>query len=147
MPLTNGDTATGSFVFDADTATYSNILVSLNGNDYDALVAGNADFGQFARSGDLPGLNGDALLSLKFANPLTSGGGTVAAGDSTVAGLVTDERDEEATTKQVKAAVRSVTKSTVRSRRASSGSAAKSSRAFLTESAVSSLAQPFQYFF
>ena len=75
--LGNGDTATGSFVFDADTATYSNILVSLSGNDYDALVAGNADFGQFARSGDLPGLNGDALLSLKFANPLTSGGGTV----------------------------------------------------------------------
>ena len=36
--------------------------------------------------------------------------------DSVVGGLVTDDRDEEATTKQVKAAVRSITKSTVRSR-------------------------------
>ncbi len=36
--------------------------------------------------------------------------------DSVVSGLVTDERDEEATTKQVKAAVRSLTKATVRSR-------------------------------
>ena len=35
---------------------------------------------------------------------------------SVVAGLVNDDRDEEAATKQVKAAVRSITKSTVRSR-------------------------------
>ncbi|MGI9576982.1 MAG: polyribonucleotide nucleotidyltransferase, partial [Microthrixaceae bacterium] len=36
--------------------------------------------------------------------------------DSVVAGLVNDDRDEDATTKQAKAAVRSITKSTVRTR-------------------------------
>ena len=75
--LGNGQEATGSFVFDPVAVTYSNIMVSLSGNDYDTLVAGDAGFGEFAQSGDLPGLNGDGLLSLKFANPLTNAGGTI----------------------------------------------------------------------
>jgi len=76
--LGNGDEATGSFVFDADVMAYNSTSVSLSGNNFDtAITLSNQDFARLVEAADLPGLNGDSLLRLLFASPLTNAGGVV----------------------------------------------------------------------
>lgn len=85
----DGGTATGSFTYDADTNTYSNISILttvfevLPVTDYNqgSLLSGNPDTLDLANGGIAPPPNmplfTNNILSLKFASSLTNNGGTV----------------------------------------------------------------------
>ena len=76
----DGTTASGSFVYDADTNIYSDIdITTTSGNVYGALVAslGPGPFGFAAVAAGPPPVIGDALFFLVFSSPLTNAGGTL----------------------------------------------------------------------
>ena len=50
----NGFQATGSFVYDAGSNTYSSINIQLNGITYDALLSGDQDEARFVESTAFP---------------------------------------------------------------------------------------------
>lgn len=81
--LSDGGTASGSFVYDADTDTYSGTNIvstsgsSLMGNSYAFVNPGNADatkLGLVSSSG--PDFIGDQTIFLIFSSTLTNLGGT-----------------------------------------------------------------------
>lgn len=78
----DGGTAAGSFIYDADTDTYSAINISTSagsvfgGAAYAELLFGGATDAAFV-SGALPDYTGEPLLQLIFQTPLTSAGGLV----------------------------------------------------------------------
>ena len=78
----DGGVASGSFIYDADTATYSAIAITTSGGS----LAPPASYGNFlvGTAGDAaltaaagPSLTGVSLLQLIFQFPLTNAGGTV----------------------------------------------------------------------
>ncbi len=76
----DGTTASGSFVYDADTNVYSDInITTTTGNVYGALVASLSlgPFGFAAVAAGPPPVIGDALFFLVFNSPLTNAGGTL----------------------------------------------------------------------
>jgi hypothetical protein len=82
VPFPFGGVASGSFVFDADTGTYSDVAVSVSaaGPSFDTSEVLTIDSDesrlhlQDGLGGDLTGLEGMILF---FASPLTNAGGTV----------------------------------------------------------------------
>ena len=85
--FSDGSTASGSFVFDADTVTYSDVLVtttSAPGTTYDTsevvttLVFGSDATGlNLVDNFGLADLTGQRILNLDFAAPLTNAAGVV----------------------------------------------------------------------
>lgn len=78
----DGGTATGSFVYDADTNAFSSISIATSGGTlsppatYSSLLIGSAgDAALVPATG--PNLTGSALLQLIFQFPLTNAGGIV----------------------------------------------------------------------
>jgi hypothetical protein len=85
VTFADGSTASGSFVYDADTNTYSNIsITTTKGATYAVNTFSFADPGSFNSSLDLltvtlgsGDLTGTPALALFFSTPLTDAGGTV----------------------------------------------------------------------
>lgn len=82
----DGGTASGSFIYDADTDTWSSISILttpgsiFGGASYDSLlVGGNFDAALYLSGA--PDLTGSPLLQLVFIDPLTNAGGPVALVD------------------------------------------------------------------
>jgi hypothetical protein len=81
----DGSFATGGFTFDADTSTFSNVLIttSASSNTYDTSEVSPDPFGADANGlelvdGFVPGNNaGKFILNLDFASPLTNAGGVI----------------------------------------------------------------------
>ncbi len=76
----DGTTASGSFVYDADTNTYSDIdITTTSGNVYGALLAnlGPGPFGFAAVAAGPPPVIGDAMFFLVFSGRLTNDGGNL----------------------------------------------------------------------
>ncbi len=77
-----GGTATGSFRFDADTSTYSDVAVTTAGGgtldaSFDLAAGGNAGFLSMLNAADGPDLTGAPTLRLAFLDLLTNLGGEV----------------------------------------------------------------------
>lgn len=80
--FSDGGTATGSFRYDADSNTYSNVDVltsagaDSSGFAYDSVLEGDGNFVALLQS---PGadLTGEPILQLVFQTPLTNSGGLV----------------------------------------------------------------------
>ena len=76
----DGTTASGSFVYDADTNTYSDIdITTTSGNVYGGLVASLSlgPFGFAAVAAGPPPVIGDPMFFLVFSSPLTNAGGNL----------------------------------------------------------------------
>ena len=85
VSFNDGGTASGSFVFDADTTTYSNIMITTTngsirpGASYGGPVAsGTSNFALVTTpDNSLPDLTGRPMLVLLFTAPLTNAGGLI----------------------------------------------------------------------
>ncbi|WP_282605550.1 hypothetical protein [Pelagibius sp. Alg239-R121] len=82
VTFNGGGTATGSFLFDADTASYSNISVTTAGGGsldagFDILGGGSAAGANFLNSADGPDFSDSPTLRLVFLDLLTNAGGVV----------------------------------------------------------------------
>lgn len=79
----DGGSASGSFIFDADTVTYSGVSISttpgsaFTGALYDYEIAGTAIYFYALRSFDLPTFIGDPFFLLGYSSPLTNAGGVI----------------------------------------------------------------------
>ncbi len=82
VTFNGGGTASGSFRFDADTASYSDVSVTTAGGgsldaSFDFAAEGDADFLNLLNEGDGPDFNGAPTLRLRFLDLLTDAGGEV----------------------------------------------------------------------
>ncbi|TQV76353.1 PEP-CTERM sorting domain-containing protein [Denitrobaculum tricleocarpae] len=81
VTFNNGGTASGSFRFDADTASYSDVAVTTSGAGIDAsfdlAAGGNAEFLSLLNAADGPDFAGAPTLRLAFLDLLTNLGGEV----------------------------------------------------------------------
>ena len=81
VTFNNGGTASGSFRFDADTATYSDVAVTTSGSGIDAsfdlAAGGDAGFLSLLNASDGPDFTGAPTLRLAFLDLLTNLGGEV----------------------------------------------------------------------
>lgn len=81
VTFNNGGTASGSFRFDADTASYSDVAVTTAGGGIDAsfdlAAGGNAGFLSLLNAADGPDFTGAPTLRLAFLDLLTNLGGEV----------------------------------------------------------------------
>lgn len=76
----DNSTAAGSFIYDADTDTYSSIAITTDAGSYGALLAGGATDAAFVAS--LPAdLTGAPLLQFIYQGSLTNAGGIIGLAD------------------------------------------------------------------
>lgn len=82
VSFAGGGTASGSFVFDAETNSYSDVLVTAEGPvsgdlTFDLAGSGSANGVGLLRSDDAPDFSGAVTLRLQFLAPLTGAGGII----------------------------------------------------------------------
>jgi hypothetical protein len=94
VTFNDGGIASGSFVYDADTNTYSNINIKTTpastrpAGTFTAIVPGFASSsGMFVASTTAADLTGVPGLNLQFVTPLTNAGGTVNVAPTSVEGV------------------------------------------------------------
>ncbi len=75
--LNNATPVTGSFVFDADTLTYSSIAISAGADNFDFTNSASASAATFLLAADAPDFSSSSALRLDFLAPLTDAGGVV----------------------------------------------------------------------
>ncbi len=82
VSFVGGGSASGSFIFDAQTGNYSDALVTTEGpvsGDliFDLVGSGSADGVSLFRNADAPDFSGSPTLRLLFVAPLTDAGGII----------------------------------------------------------------------
>jgi len=98
VAFNDGGVATGSFVFDADTATFSDINVTttsgsiLTGETYDSVLPvspGNSSFLSFANSAGVGDFTGFDAIAIALSGTMTNAGGLLAIN---IAGFASESR-------------------------------------------------------